>query len=576
MGFIDKLLSTWRHGGGLPIWYDPAYRLPISGLEGATGIDPRRADFVAWYLVQTEAAKASQLKTPEPVSYQDLGLVHDAAYLESLARPETLARIIGVSPSMVPVDEVLHSVRLACGATISATLWALEHSTAALNLLGGFHHAGPDFGSDLCPVNDVATALAVVRKQGFEGRVAVIDLDAHRPDGTAACHPDSERVWIGSISTSASGLPNVHTFSVPVQADNHTYREAFERLLGAMPEVQLAFVIAGGDVLAGDRFGNLGLNLNGARHRDRAMARHLRGVPSVWLPGGGYHRNSWKVLAGTARVLIDGSVEPIEERYDPMGERFARLSAEFSESDTGAKQEWISADDLVEALRLPGPREVKLLGKYSTEAIEVVLEQFGILPHLRRLGYDHFRIVLDSSDSGDRVRLYGSAQDAEHLLIECLLAIETIASEQMLYVHWLTLRNPIAAFSGDRRKLPGQEVPGLGLAREAGEMLMRIARRLKLLGLAYRPAWYHTAYAGRYNLRFVDSARQGRFEALMRDGAGKPLLEVTKALSEDRVLLDGQPYTWEATAMAVWIDGPPADGQTVAAERDRVRFEFLD
>src|SRR5205823_6058723 len=61
--------------------------------------------------------------------------------------------------------------------------------------------------------------------------------------------------------------------------------------------------------------------------------------------------------------------------------------------------------------------------------------------------------------------------------------------------------------------LPGQDTPGLGLAREIGELLARIASRLGLEGVAFRPAWYHTAYAARHYFHFADPARQGRFEA---------------------------------------------------------------
>jgi len=57
----------------------------------------------------------------------------------------------------------------------------------ALNLLGGFHHARPDVAGGFCPVNDVAVAIAAVRADGFRGRVLVLDLDAHPPDGLAAC-----------------------------------------------------------------------------------------------------------------------------------------------------------------------------------------------------------------------------------------------------------------------------------------------------------------------------------------------------------------------------------------------------
>jgi hypothetical protein len=148
-----------------------------------------------------------------------------------------------------------------------------------------------------------------------------------------------------------------------------------------------------------------------------------------------------------------------------------------------------------------------------------------------------------------------------------------IAGHEVLYVHWLHMRNPIARFSEARPRLPGQEVPGLGLAREFGELLALIARRLELVGVAFRPAHFHTAFPARHNFRFVDPARQGRFEAMVRDLSHLPLLEVTRAAAEGRVLMNGEPYSWEADEMALWLQPTVSeDRAAVDAARESVRF----
>jgi hypothetical protein len=142
----------------------------------------------------------------------------------------------------------------------------------------------------------------------------------------------------------------------------------------------------------------------------------------------------------------------------------------------------------------------------------------------------------------------------------------------VLFVHWLSLRNPRAQFSERRPRLPGQDVPGLGLAREFGELLTRIAKRLALAGVAFRPAHLHTAFPARHLMAFIDPARQGRFEALVRDTAHLSLLEATTALDQGRVRMNGEPYAWEPDDMALWLRDPPSDPAAVAAERERVRF----
>ena len=48
-------------------------------------------------------------------------------------------------------------------------------------------------------------AIATLRFRGFDGQVVVLDLDAHPPDGTAACLEHDERAWVGSLSGSHWG-----------------------------------------------------------------------------------------------------------------------------------------------------------------------------------------------------------------------------------------------------------------------------------------------------------------------------------------------------------------------------------
>jgi hypothetical protein len=201
-----------------------------------------------------------------------------------------------------------------------------------------------------------------------------------------------------------------------------------------MPRPELAFVIAGGDVLAGDRFGQLGLSLDGARERDLLVASELEGVPSVWLPGGGYTRKAWKVLAGTGMALAAGSLEPIPEDYDPLSARIARVSGQLSPSDLGDAGE-LTAEDLEEALGLrPGALRFEVqvetpqsvIGPDGTALVARMVHVAG--PRLTGLHYgtydysascgiaagqqslehpvaDHAKLVMQAAAAGTGVRL---------------------------------------------------------------------------------------------------------------------------------------------------------------------------
>jgi acetoin utilization deacetylase AcuC-like enzyme len=567
-------LRCWLHRRELGLWYDPAYRLPLS-IE-LSGMEPRRADFAAFWLRESRAVVPGSVHTPRRIAYADLARVHTPELLDFLARPETLAYVFGVDASEVLVDEVMHTVRLACGATLEAARDTLRRRRPALNLLGGFHHAGPSSAGGNCPVNDIAVAVAALRAEGFDGRVVVLDLDAHPPDGVAACLAKDPASWIGSLSGSDWGrLPGVDEVVLPAGTGDGAYLDALAELLARMPRPQLAFVIAGGDVLAGDRMGQLGLSLEGARLRDLLAATDLEGTPSVWLPGGGYHRDAWRVLAGTGMVLATGSLEPIPGDYDPLMEQFAGISESLTLEMLGGSGE-LTAEDLEDSLGLRPRRQRLLLGFYTAAGMEHALHRFGIFDQLQRLGYAHFRVAFDEqAGMGERVRVFGESEGNEHLLVEAILEKRRVAENDALYVHWLSLRNPRAQFSERRPPLPGQEVPGLGLAREAGEMLALVALRLGLAGVAFRPAHYHNAFAARHHFAFVDPGRQGRFEALVRDLAGTPLVEATQVLDEGRALMNGKAYAWEAEEMAFWLGEHRAERGEVEAERERVRFTVV-
>ena len=569
-------IRSWLHRRDVTVWYDPRYRLPLSGLEVAAGMEPRRADYAVWWLRECRAITRAEVHHPRRITYDDLARIHTPELLESLGRPEALAHVFGVDPSDVPVDEVMNTIRLACGATLAAARETLRTKAPALNLLGGFHHAAPGAAGGNCPVNDVAVAIAALRAEQFGGRVAVIDLDAHPPDGLALCLASDPRHWIGSISGSDWGaLPDVDETVLPDGAGDAEYLAALAALLARMPRPHLAFVIAGGDVLDGDRFGKLGLSVAGARERDVLVAAELEGVPQVWLPGGGYTHRAWRVLAGTGMALAAGSLEPIPAGYDPLDARFERVARELSPTeltDTGE----LTKEDLEEALGIRPSRQRLLLGFYTASGMEHALYRYGIFEQLERMGYRNFRAAFDSAGLGERVRVYGEADAEEHLLVELVLERRRVLAVEVLYIHWLSLRNPRAQFSERRPRLPGQDVPGLGLAREAGTMLARMAIRLGLGGVVFRPAHFHTAYAARHEFAFVDPERQGRFEALVRDLAHVPLLEATNLVAEGRVRMDGRPYAWEADEMAYWLRESPADAGEVERERETVHFTIAE
>ena len=116
-------------------------------------------------------------------SWDDLRLVHDAAYVDAVANGTVAADIqrrIGFPWSPAMVERSRRSV----GATIAAARAALDDGVSA-NLAGGTHHAFADRGEGFCVFNDVAVAARVLQRDHHASRIAVVDLDVHQGNGTA-------------------------------------------------------------------------------------------------------------------------------------------------------------------------------------------------------------------------------------------------------------------------------------------------------------------------------------------------------------------------------------------------------
>ena len=573
---LEQLRGVFRRRRPLEVWHHEFYRLPLASAESTVGLETRRADDAMFYLARLKAVTDANVHTPAQVSFEALLRVHTPAYVESLTLPATLAAIFSLDVQEVEAETLLASIRVACGGTVEAAAHTLATGAPALNLLGGFHHAGPGRGGGFCAVNDVAVAVAALRANGFLGTVAVLDLDAHPSDGTAECFAGDGSVWLGSINGVTWGpLPGVDEVVLPTGSGDAVYLQALDGLLTRMPKAQLVFVLAGGDVIAGDRLGHLGLTLAGVRQRDLKVADHLEGLPQVWLPAGGYGAHAWKVLAGTALALVWRSDELVPAGYDPLAARFTTVARALSNDALGSEP-LITEADLAEVFGHRPATTKKLLGFYTAEGLEYALEAYGLLPLIRRLGYGELRVVIESSGVTDRGRLTGKdSRSGERVsLVELEAERKGIGGGSFLFINWLSLRNPRARFSPQRPQLPGQDVPGLGLAREMSAMLALMAKRLVLDGVAFRPSWYHMAFAARHTARFVHGARQGRFEALVRDLRGLPLLEATHAVAEGRVVLNGAPYTWEPDDMVQWLQPghTAADAAEIEAERARCAF----
>jgi acetoin utilization deacetylase AcuC-like enzyme len=241
-------------------------------------------------------------------SWEELGLVHDAAYLAAVRGGGLDAgaqRRLGFPWS----EGLVSRSRRSTGGTLSALAWAFAHGAAG-HLAGGTHHAFRDRGEGFCVFNDLAVAIAVARRDHGAARPAVIDLDVHQGNGTAALFAGDEAVFTLSLHGDRNypfhKEPGSLDVDLPDGCDDATYLAALdpalERVAAHRPDLLL--YQAGVDALAGDRLGRLALTHAGLRARDArvfTLAARL-GVPLVVTLGGGYGRDIEATVEAHANV----------------------------------------------------------------------------------------------------------------------------------------------------------------------------------------------------------------------------------------------------------------------------------
>lgn len=235
-----------------------------------------------------------ELLVPSAATDDELLRVHTPAYLEQVVSgglPREGVRRIGFPWSPGLVERSRRSV----GGTIGAARAALDTGRGA-NLAGGTHHAFADRGEGFCVFNDVAVATRVLQAGGRVRRVAVLDLDVHQGNGTAAIFRRDPSVRTISVH-GASNYPFRKEESdldlpLPDGTRDEVYLGAVDQGLAEVERhtPDLLFYVAGADAYENDKLGRLAVSPEGLAERDRRVyaAADSLGVPVAVVMAGGY------------------------------------------------------------------------------------------------------------------------------------------------------------------------------------------------------------------------------------------------------------------------------------------------
>jgi acetoin utilization deacetylase AcuC-like enzyme len=278
--------------------------------EHDTGPHPERPERLAAILAHLEDQHGQALKTASPrqAKPEDAAGVHDARYLEAVARLCQSGG--GYLDADTPVsarsfEAALHAVgALLDGA--DALMEGRTRSAFALVRPPG-HHARPAAGMGFCLINNVAVAADYLRSQHKLERVLIIDFDVHHGNGTQEIFFADGSVFFfslhrfpfypgtGSAQETGEGPGKDKTLNLPITQETPPQRivDAFTSTLDFVAEShdpQILLVSAGFDGFAGDPIGGLGLDPDQYGDFGRAIQkvadRHCDGKVLSTLEGG--------------------------------------------------------------------------------------------------------------------------------------------------------------------------------------------------------------------------------------------------------------------------------------------------
>ncbi len=267
------------------------------------------------------------------------------------------------------------------------------------------------------------------------------------------------------------------------------------------------------------------------------------------------------------------------------------MVARFRKRDSSRSRDPLFETSDLEDQLFAGKSSILWLGRFPRRKILEAFEHHGILPHLRNLGFPDIRLALSQVEPfRQSLRLYDRTENPAHLLMELRIHDGTLwpatrladgpndALPRVLTIDWLTMQNPGGRFTAQRPPFPGQEHPGLGMARPLVKMLIALARSMDLEGIVNHPNYFHNAWLYREGFRFYDPVNQARMQAIHRDLICLPLAEIAWAIELGcvRALATDRWFRWESGLQILPISSRMKDRIDSENHRQRTAELFQD
>ncbi len=287
------------------VYHDPGFAAPI----GKHIMPMHKFQLVA---DGVRAMGLFDIQPPRPATIDELLRVHTPEYINAVRTGEP--RWLAETQKFPWSKDLFPSVTLTNGGVIAAAHEALANGCSAA-LASGFHHSHSDHGEGFCTFNGLVAAADDLRCARPGIRVAVLDLDLHYGNGTAALA--KTRPWLTAISIYGNDYVDNQSYCDVehvrhADGPNHFSRylknrsgraELDEALDWALNQLELAqpdilLYQAGADPFQDDPYSPLDLDTSDLQARDERVFNWCKShaLPVAWVLAGGYTPDVTKVV----------------------------------------------------------------------------------------------------------------------------------------------------------------------------------------------------------------------------------------------------------------------------------------
>jgi acetoin utilization deacetylase AcuC-like enzyme len=285
----------------------------VEWIEG--NIDKNSLDSKLWLRQSFESIRKNLLSAVHSAGYIDHSFANPKSELtKTFELIDDEGNLNRFTPQIAkyPLEHLHQKILIHMQGSLEAAKYAIKNGFA-FYLGGGLHHAMTFGGRGFCHYNDIAVnAQYLIHEEGLKN-IWVIDIDAHKGDGTAEIFKDNNKVHTFSIHQKSFwplDLPqyneqgDLNPWFIPSDLDigvgvsesreyNLKLEKGLEKFKEMFPDPDFIFVVSGSDPYEHDALpssGEINLTLDEIKQRDILVYEFLnkQKCQLLYLISGGY------------------------------------------------------------------------------------------------------------------------------------------------------------------------------------------------------------------------------------------------------------------------------------------------